>query len=157
MHVCRERLIKPRIDGVPLSDLPDEDKIEVFHKWIKRLYDNYPPGNEEHYLFGSRGWGNEDSDLFNATQTSWVADDFDAIAVKRIFKLEDLSDDMSQLAEAIPCLKHDLEDGQKVELIHENTTPKYPNFMLFAKNKKTNAILREVYAPDFQNFGYSLD
>ncbi len=37
----------------------------------------------------------------------------------------------------------------------ENTTLKYPNYMLFAKNEQTKMIImNEVFADDFKNFGY---
>jgi len=36
----------------------------------------------------------------------------------------------------------------------ENKTPKYPNYMLFAKNEQTRRIINEVFADDFKNFGY---
>lgn len=136
--------------------MTDEEKIDAFHSWIGTMYDEYPPGSPKHYLIGSKGHGNEDSVGFNSTQTSWVVDDTDTIAVKRIYKLERLSEDMSELVEAIPCLRGSSEESENVEMVHKNESPSYPNFMRFAENERTRQIIHELFASDFENFGYSM-
>lgn len=149
---CKDRFLPY---GADLDRMTDKEKIEAFHTWIHKLYDAYPPGSPKNYLFGSRGHGNEDSDMFNSTQTSWMVDHSDNIVVDRIFHLESLSQDMSELANAIPCLK-DSEDGV-VEMQHANTGPSsYPHYMRFAENRRTRRIIREVFEVDFINFGYKL-
>jgi hypothetical protein len=128
-------------------------KIQSFHEWMERMYESFPPGHKLHHLFGSTGHGNEEFDTFNSTQTSWMVDPEGNMAVKSVFKLETLSDDMIELAENIPCLK---EGDGAVEMIKSNGAPKYPQYMLFAANKKTRTVMKEVFAIDFQNFGYEL-
>ena len=72
--------------------------------------------------------------------------------------MEELSKDLSTLGENIPCLKN-TEFGSvngPLQLTMENTTLKYPNYMLFAKNELTKMIImNEVFADDsFKNSGY---
>lgn len=112
------------------------------------LYQAYPPGSPNHHLFGSKGHGNEEYPTMNATQTSWMVDETGKMAVKKIFKLEDLSNNLHELSQAIPCLT-----GQT--MISKNQTPKYPHFTRFANNDRTNRIMQEVYASDYANFGYA--
>jgi len=142
---CEERLI-PKID---LSSMTDEEKMDVFHEWILNVYNTFPPGSTDHYRFGAAGHGNEVYDTFSSTQTSWLVDPDGTIVVKEIFHLETLSNDMSKLAENIPCLKNG-----PLEMDHSNKTPNYPDYMLFARNKKTRRIINEVFADDFKNFAY---
>eukprot|EP00536_Pseudo-nitzschia_multiseries_P009753 jgi/Psemu1/288658/fgenesh1_pg.282_\ len=142
---CEERLI-PTLD---LDSMSDEEKIEAFHEWIVKLYNAFPPGSPEHYRFGAAGHGNEVYDTFGATQTSWNVDANGDMVVKHFFKLEELSKDISELADNIPCLKNG-----PLNMAKENKTSKYPNFMLFAKDEQTKNIINEVFADDFRNFGY---
>ena len=150
---------KRRIPALCLDEMSDEDKINAFHKWISRLHSLYPPDHPEHYLFGTNGHGNEVYKTFGSTQTSWLLDDHDdkhnsssssssSIAVKDVFKLEELSGDVSKLSGNIPCL------GSLEKMYRKNTTPTYPDYMLFAENKRTNKIINEVFADDFTNFNY---
>jgi hypothetical protein len=150
---CNNRLIPVKAD---ISTMTDAEKIDAFHKHVQGLYKKYPPGSKDHYLFGSLGHGNERFDTFNATQTSWLVDEEGQIAVKNVFHLESLSTDMGKLAQDLPCLR-DKKEGERrklLEMVHENATPKYPNYKLFGHNARTNEILREVYAVDYKNFGY---
>ncbi|KAL3936672.1 MAG: hypothetical protein SGARI_002453 [Bacillariaceae sp.] len=172
---CKERL-------VPTEDIfseSDEVQIDAFHKYFHKLYETYPPGRKDHYLFGSLGHGNEAFDTFNATQTSWVVDDKGEIAVKHIFHLETLSDDFEKLAHDLPCLYNDdngevddddalpdivedeseaaqLDQRQRrtVEMRHANPTKKYPDYTMFRNNARTNEIMKEVFWMDYENFGY---
>ena len=79
------------------------------------------------------------------------------MVVKDVFKMEELSKDLSTLGENIPCLKN-TEFGSvngPLQLTMENTTLKYPNHMLFAKHRQTKMIImNEVFADDFKNSGY---
>eukprot|EP00533_Pseudo-nitzschia_delicatissima_P000458 CAMPEP_0116110366 /NCGR_PEP_ID=MMETSP0327-20121206/17864_1 /TAXON_ID=44447 /ORGANISM="Pseudo-nitzschia delicatissima, Strain B596" /LENGTH=950 /DNA_ID=CAMNT_0003603507 /DNA_START=7 /DNA_END=2859 /DNA_ORIENTATION=+ len=144
-HFCDERLIP----DVKLDSLSDEEKIAAFHVWIKKLYKKFPPGNTEHYRFGAAGHGNEVYDTFGASQTSWMVDPDGNRVVKDMYKLEDLSTDISTLAKNIPCLKKG-----PLELAKKNKTSKYPDFMLFAEDEETKKIINEVFADDFKNLGY---
>jgi Sulfotransferase family len=149
---CRSRLIPTQID---LDSMSTAKKIEAFHRHIQVMYHLYPPGSHEQHLFGSLGHGNQLFDTFNATQTSWLVDEDGKMAVKRIFRLESLSEDMAKLAEDLPCLQNDPEGRRKLlEMAHENAGPNYPDYKLFGRNQRTNEIFREVYAVDYQNFGY---
>ena len=130
------------------SSSTEEAKIEAFHDWMWELYQAYPPGSPNHHLFGSKGHGNEEYPTMNATQTSWMVDETGKMAVKKIFKLEDLSNNLDKLSQAIPCLT-----GQT--MISKNQTPKYPHFTRFANNDRTNRIMQEVYAADYANYGYA--
>lgn len=142
---CEERLI-PDID---LKSMTDEEKIEAFHVWIQKLYKKFPPGHPEHYRFGAAGHGNEIYPTFQATQTSWNVDPEGNVVVKDFYKLEELSKDISKLADKIPCLKNG-----PLDMAKENKTSKYPHYTLFAKNEETKKIINEVFAEDFKNFGY---
>jgi hypothetical protein len=153
--MCTARHIQTRVNGVDVTSLSDEEKIETFHEWIGELYNAYPPGNPDHYVFGSLGHGNEEFESFNSTQTSWLVDDNGKIVIEKIFRFEDLSEDMSELAESIPCLKKGSE-GNEVQMPNLNLSPKYPHYMLFANNERTRNIIKEVFAADFKNFGYEL-
>ncbi|KAL7544432.1 hypothetical protein ACHAWF_007811 [Thalassiosira exigua] len=146
---CEERLIPTEVDGIPVASLPDETKVRTFHEWIAAMYEKYPPGAPDHYLFGNKGHGNEEYETFGATQRSWIVDEGGEVAVDLIVKLEDLSGNPSLLSEYIPCLK-----GAEME--ERNKTPKYPDFMRFAENERTKKIMQEVYAEDFATFGYEL-
>ncbi|EJK74597.1 hypothetical protein THAOC_03713, partial [Thalassiosira oceanica] len=132
----------------------DEEKIEAFHSWMANLYKAHPPGTPTNYLMGSKGHGNEDYDTFNATQTSWMVDpnDNNKIAVQKVYKLEELSTNMDEIASAIPCLK------PAGGMAKENASKKtYPHYTKFSKNEKTNRIMREVFGIDYENFGYEYD
>eukprot|EP00535_Pseudo-nitzschia_heimii_P007448 CAMPEP_0197184054 /NCGR_PEP_ID=MMETSP1423-20130617/9110_1 /TAXON_ID=476441 /ORGANISM="Pseudo-nitzschia heimii, Strain UNC1101" /LENGTH=959 /DNA_ID=CAMNT_0042634773 /DNA_START=105 /DNA_END=2984 /DNA_ORIENTATION=- len=142
---CEERMI-PDVD---LDTMSDEEKIEAFNVWIQKLYHKFPPGHPEHYRFGAAGHGNEIYSTFGASQTSWLVDTKGKVVVKEFYKLEELSHDVSHLAENIPCLKNG-----PLDMAKENKTSKYPNFMQFAKNEATKKIINEVFADDFKNFGY---
>lgn len=142
---CEERLI-PTLD---LDSMSDEEKIDAFHEWLLKLYDAFPPGTPDHYRFGAAGHGNEVYKTFGASQTSWLIDPNGDVVVKDFYKLEELSKDISTLAEKIPCLKNG-----PLDMAKENKTSKYPNFMLFAKDEQTKKIINEVFADDFKNFGY---
>jgi hypothetical protein len=142
---CEERLI-PTLN---LGSMSDEEKMDAFHEWILKVYKTYPPDTANHYRFGAAGHGNEVYNTFSSTQTSWLVDPDGKMVVKEIFHLEDLSNDISKLAENIPCLK----SGQ-LEMDHSNKTPNYPDYMLFAKNKQTRSIINEVFAEDFKILGY---
>jgi hypothetical protein len=161
-RICEERHIQTHIDGVSINELSDEMKIQSFHEWMERMYESFPPGRKLHHLFGSTGHGNEEFDTFSSTQTSWMVDPEGNMAVKSVFKLETLSDDMIELAEQIPCLKEQgprgggVTNSNTVEMIKSNAAPNYPHYMLFAENERTRAIMNEVFAVDFQNFGYDL-
>ena len=142
---CKERLI-PTLD---ISSMSDKDKMDAFHKWILNVYRSFPPDSADHYRFGAAGHGNEVYDTFSSTQTSWLVDPNGEMVVKEIFHLEDLSTDISKLAENIPCLNRG-----PLEMDHSNKTPNYPEYMLFAKNEQTRSIINEIFADDFKNFGY---
>ena len=142
---CGERLI-PDID---LESMSDEEKIEAFHVWIKKLYKKFPPGHPEHYRFGAAGHGNEIYPTFTATQTSWLVNAQGKMVIQDIYKLEELSSDISKLADNIPCLKNG-----SLDMARENKTSKYPHYTLFAKNEETKKIINEVFAEDFKNLGY---
>jgi len=142
---CEERMI-PDVD---LEDMSDEAKIELFHEWLYKLYEKFPPGHPEHYRFGASGHGNEIYDTFGATQTSWLVDQKGKMVVKDIYKLEELSKDISTLAKYIPCLKNG-----PLEMTKENKTSKYPHYTLFAEDEQTKKIINEVFAVDFKNLGY---
>mmetsp|Transcript_1023 Transcript_1023/g.2367 ORF Transcript_1023/g.2367 Transcript_1023/m.2367 type:complete len:956 (-) Transcript_1023:134-3001(-) len=142
---CEERFI-PTLD---LNSMSDEEKIEAFHKWILKLYKAFPPGSPEHYRFGAAGHGNEVYHTFGASQTSWNVDANGNMVVKDFYKLEELSKDITSLADKIPCLKNG-----PLDMAKENKTSKYPHFMLFAKDEQTKKIIKEVFADDFKNFGY---
>ena len=143
---CEERLI-PTLD---LDSMSDEEKMDAFHEWILDVYKTFPPNTASHYRFGAAGHGNEVYDTFSSTQTSWLVDPEGEMVVKEIFHLEDLSKDITKLAEHIPCLK-----SGPLEMDHSNKTPNYPNYMLFAKNEQTRSIINEVFADDFKNLEYS--
>jgi hypothetical protein len=142
---CEERLI-PDVD---LDEMSDEAKIELFHEWLYKLYEKFPPGHPEHYRFGASGHGNEIYHTFGATQTSWLVDQQGKMVVKDIYKLEELSKDISTLAKYIPCL-----NNGSLEMTKENKTSKYPHYTLFAEDEKTKKIINEVFAADFKNLGY---
>ena len=74
--------------------------------------------------------------------------------MKEILHLENLSRNMTTLAESIPCLKNDNDSG--VEMERMNITPNYTDYMLFAKNGTTRRIIKDVFAVDSINFGYKL-
>mmetsp|Transcript_9566 Transcript_9566/g.14003 ORF Transcript_9566/g.14003 Transcript_9566/m.14003 type:complete len:380 (+) Transcript_9566:1-1140(+) len=140
-------------DGSVTSESPDEVKIRAFHEWIANLYEAYPNG---HYLFGSKGHGNEVYLTFNATQTSWLVDETgQAIVVERVIQLEELSNSNSSLSsllgDLLPCLNNTTSVG---EMSHINPTPPYPHYTKFKDNATTNRIMKEVYAVDYANFGY---
>jgi len=152
---CEERKIQQRVRGSKMNELTDEEKIDAFHEWIQDLYKSFPPTSSDNYLFGSRGHGNEEMLSFNSTQTSWVVDENDKISVDKIFHLESLDENMHKLIKAIPCLQNSQKEKEnKVVMEHTNETPKYPDYKLFAKNKRTNQIMKEVFAVDYKNFGY---
>lgn len=153
-HCADERLIPKSFQGVSINDLSDDEKINAFHEWIMSIYSAYPPGSHEHYLFGSKGHGNEEFSSFNSTQTSWLVDDKGDFVVKSIFRLEELSKNMDILTHAIPCLEN--ENEEHVEMEKSNVTPDYPDIEMFKSNEQTMRIIREVYAVDFKNFGYEL-
>jgi len=142
---CKERMI-PVLD---LDSMSDDQKIDAFHEWIHKLYKAFPPGHREHYRFGAAGHGNEVYDTFGSTQTSWLVDSNNRLVVKKTFRLEDISKDMSGLAEAVPCL-----GKGRLEMDQKNKTPKYPDYTRFAKNEQTKKIINEVFAEDFKNFDY---
>eukprot|EP00522_Entomoneis_paludosa_P004477 CAMPEP_0172475438 /NCGR_PEP_ID=MMETSP1065-20121228/69870_1 /TAXON_ID=265537 /ORGANISM="Amphiprora paludosa, Strain CCMP125" /LENGTH=932 /DNA_ID=CAMNT_0013233641 /DNA_START=1 /DNA_END=2795 /DNA_ORIENTATION=- len=158
--VCRDRLIPQNVRGDGMFELSDKDKIGAFHQWVSDLYEEYPPTSKQHYYFGSKTQGNDENPEFNATQTSWLVDENDKIVVKEIIQLEHLDDSMHILTKNIPCLLgEDQSPGSHpkgVEFSHKNKTPKYPDWKLFAKNKKTRRIINEVYEVDFKNFGYDM-
>jgi len=79
---------------------------------------------------------------------------------------------MDKLTASIPCLGNEddnenssydetgvsrmvKEEENDVDMIHANATPKYPDYKLFTKNKKTQRIMKELFAVDYTNFGYS--
>jgi hypothetical protein len=142
---CAERLI-PDVD---LNFMSDEEKIEAFHVWIQKLYKKFPPGHPEHYRFGAAGHGNEIYPTFGASQTSWLVDAEGKMVIKNIFKLEELSKDISKLADNIPCLKNG-----HLDMAKENKTSKYPHYTLFAQDELTKKIINEVFADDFKHLGY---
>jgi len=142
---CLEKRLLPK-GAIYLTT--DEEKIDAFHGWIHLLYENYPPGSRDNYILGSKGHGNEDYSTFNATQTSWMIDPQGEIAVKKVFKLEELSSNMNELSDEIPCLK------QAEMLANNNISPKYPHYTKFTGNKRTSRIINEVFDVDFRNFGY---
>ena len=142
---CQERLI-PDLD---LPSMSDEQKIEAFHQWIQKLYAKFPPGHPEHYRFGAAGHGNEIYDTFGASQTSWMVDSDGEMVVKDIYKLEEISNDISKMAEKIPCLKNG-----PLDMAKKNKTSKYPDYTLFAKDATTKKIINEVFADDFKLLGY---
>jgi hypothetical protein len=142
---CAERLI-PDID---LDSMSDEEKIEAFHVWIQKLYKKFPPGHPEHYRFGAAGHGNEIYSTFGASQTSWLVDAEGKMVIQDIFKLEELSQDISKLADNIPCLKNG-----PLDMAKENKTSKYPHYTLFAQDEVTKRIINEVFAEDFIHLGY---
>ena len=147
--ICDTRHIPISVDGVVISEASDEQKIRAFDTWLEQMYHEFPPDSRDHYQFGSHGHGNEEYETFNATQTSWLVDPDGHMAVNRVYKLEDLSQDMSELAGAIPCLERG-----PIEMTNENPSPKYPHYTLFAENETTKRIIQQVYAVDFENFGY---
>ena len=66
------------------------------------------------------------------------------MVVKDVFKMELLSKDLSMPGENIPCLKNTKfgSGSGPLQLAMENTTLKYPNYMLFfAKNELTKMII----------------
>mmetsp|Transcript_21980 Transcript_21980/g.47125 ORF Transcript_21980/g.47125 Transcript_21980/m.47125 type:complete len:227 (+) Transcript_21980:583-1263(+) len=133
------------------SSSSDKEKIDAFHEWMWNLYQAHPPGSPQHYLFGSKGHGNEEYHTMNATQTSWLVDETgQEIVVKNIFKLENMNEEIARLSQEIPCL------AKAGAAIEKNKTPKYPHYSRFADNERTNRIMREVYALDYSNFGYGL-
>ena len=142
---CSERLI-PTLD---LDSISDEEKIEAFHDWILKLYKKFPPGSLDHYRFGAAGHGNEVYDTFGASQTSWLVDANGEMVIKDIYQLEELSKDISKLADNIPCLKNG-----PLDMAKENKTSKYPHYLLFAKDEQTKNIINEVFADDFKHLGY---
>lgn len=150
-NLCQTRRIPTHINGVTISEATDEQKIQAFHAWLEQMYQEYPPGSPEHYKFGSHGHGNEEYETFSATQTSWMVDPQGKLAVQKVYKLEDLSKDITELANAIPCLK-----SGDISMANDNITPKYPHYMLFSENANTKRIIQEVYAVDFENFGYEM-
>jgi hypothetical protein len=93
--ICEERHIQTHVDGVSINDLSDEMKIQSFHEWMERMYESFPSGHKLRHLFVSTGHGNEELDTFNRTQTSWMVDPEGNMAVKAVFKLETLIDDMT--------------------------------------------------------------
>jgi len=168
---CRSRYIPEEVMGEKMDLLTDMEKIKAFHQWIGDLYEAYPPGSPDQYLFGSLGHGNEATISFNNTQTSWLIDEKDEIVVDNIFHLEDLSKNMAALTESIPCLGNKDKDGSNyyddaevsrmlkeekthVDMIHSNAAPKYPDYTKFTKNKKTIRIMEDVFDVDYKNFGY---
>ncbi len=144
-NFCKDRLI-PDLD---LDSMSDAEKIAAFHVWIKELYKEFPPGTPNHYRFGAAGHGNEVYDTFGASQTSWMVDPDGNMVVKDIYKLEELSKDISKLAEKIPCLK-----SGPLEMDKKNKTSKYPDWKLFTENEETKKIINEVFAEDFKHLGY---
>ena len=149
-HCLSDRMIPE--DAINLET--DEEKIEAFHSWMDELYKAHPPGSPTNYLMGSKGHGNEEYDTFNATQTSWMVDpdDNNKIAVQKVYKLEELSTNMKEMMEAIPCLKPAREMEKK------NASKKtYPHYTEFVKNEETNRIMREVFRVDYENFGYEYE
>jgi len=157
--------------GEKMDLLTDKEKILAFHQWMGNLYEAHPPGSPDQYLIGSLGHGNEAILSFNNTQTSWLIDEKDEIVVDNIFHLEDLSKNMATLTEAIPCLGNKdenesnyyddakvsrtlKEEKTHVDMIHSNTTPKYPDYKKFTKNEKTQRIMKELFDVDYKNFGY---
>jgi len=164
--LCDERHIPQHVRMDVVKNLTDKQRIESFHEWISDLYKAYPPGHPDQYLFGSRAQGNDENASFNSTQTSWLVDDSENIVVKDVFQLEHIDEAMVNVAGKIPCLHQGDEilsndrslesnkKGSSLDMYHENATPKYPNWKLFAYNQHTRKIMEEVYAVDFQNFGY---
>jgi len=143
-----ERLIP--YDKISTASSSDEEKVQAFHEWIAKLYEAYPPGSPQHYLFGNKGHGNEEYSTFNSTQTSWMVDESgEKIVVKEIFHLENLAFD--KLSDAIPCL------SSSSKLTTKNQTPQYPPLSSFRGNERTDQIMREVYHVDYQNFGYDYE
>ena len=78
--------------------------------------------------------------------------DNNKIAVQKVYKLEELSANMDELMEAIPCLKP--AGGMAKKNVSEKT---YPHYTEFAKNEETNRIMREVFRVDYENFGYEYE
>ena len=142
---CEERLI-PDLD---LDSMSDNEKIEAFHVWIQKLYKKFPPDHPEHYRFGASGHGNEIYETFGASQMSWLIDPEGNMVVTDIYKLEELSKDISTLAKNIPCLKNG-----PLDMAKENKTSKYPHYSLFAKHEVTKKIINEVFADVFKHLGY---
>jgi len=154
MGVCEDTLIQPFARGNKMTWLTDEEKVSAFHEWVLDLYNLYPPGSDFNYRFGSLGNSNEDMISFNSSQTSWIVDGKDDIAVNEIFHLESLDVKLNKIISSIPCLKSNQRQQDAIKMMQTPNT--HPDFKLFAKNKKTNRIINEVYAVDFQNFGYKL-
>ena len=75
------------------------------------------------------------------------------MVVEEIFKLEELSENMDALVKKIPCLANGRNDDD-IHMVQANKTLKYPPYMRFAEHEETRNIIMEVYADDFQNFGY---
>ena len=160
---CTERNVPVGLNATALSE---DEKIASFHAYFHKLYEQYPPGSDDHYLFGSKGHGNEKFPTLNATQTSWMVDADGAFAVGHVYQLERLGTHLETLGRDLPCL---LEDGDNdktnpgharrklVAMAKKNVTPKYPNYKLFGRNERTNRILREVFSVDYENFGYDYD
>ena len=154
MGVCTERLIHPSVTGNKMKLLTGEEQVNAFHEWVLKLYSRYPPGSDFDYRFGSLGHGNEGMISFNSTQTSWIVDENDKITVNKIYHLENLDDELNEIILSIPCLISNQRQQDAIKMMQNPNT--HPNFKLFDKNKKTNQIINEVYAVDFQNFGYKL-
>lgn len=163
---CVIRCIQPRFRGNKMNSFTNKEKIAAFHEWISLLYEKYPPGSPDQYHFGSLGHGNDEMLSFNHTQTSWLVNKNDRFVMDDIFRLEELSSNMTKLVKMIPCLGHQSKSNQynanhmsrmlKAEMIHANESPKYPNYRLFSKNVATNHIMKELYAVDYINFGYTI-
>ena len=72
---------------------------------------------------------------------------------EKILKLEELSENMDAFVKKIPYLANGRND-HNVHMAQADETPKYPPYMRFAEHEETRNIIMEVYADDFQNFGY---
>jgi hypothetical protein len=91
---CSTRLL-PSGQGDWLDD--NANAIPAFRKWMKRLDDAFPTGHPDNYLFGSMAHGNDESPWFNASQLSWMVDRSGQVLVDKVIKLEELTDQWSQL------------------------------------------------------------
>ena len=137
---CRQRFIPTQTP---------KDAVHSFHEWILKLYTHYPPTHPKNYLFGSLAHGNNRYPAFNATQASWFVNTQGSIDVGHIYRFENLQHDFETLKQDIPCLK-------PAVLGHKKKGTYRQRWQDFYKNEKILHIMQEVYAIDFEIFGYSL-
>merc|ERR1711871_89473 len=136
---CKQLATRLLPDGFSKWGKDDHRVAEEFRQWLQRLYEAYPPGSSEEYLFGSLPHGNEVTAHFNASQVSWLVSDKGELLVDDVVRLEDLTREWPRISAKL-CL----DDDQAVSKINSNSHRHYS----FYYDDASSRILQRYMAAD---------